>query len=313
MTQNIERRRVLLAAPASAGRVLREQFERDPLLNWDYLEVDNFSKARFVLQHHPCDVLLVHDELVEREGSQGLAWLAWHRETPVVLLAGDQPERYSRAYELGISVCLPRMLAVTQAGLLAAAMQQAIKVADLKTDMVKVKDQLGESRKHIDRLVNMLWRSSTVQAEGQWFPQRSMMERLSEELSRTQRHGSPLTLAIGEIHRPESNPTDPLPDWAPPEILKTKRRCDVAGQYGPHGFLLLMVHTRQDGAVICCRRLQQVLESGHELRGPHRPMRAYFGLASLGAEKGTPQALLRQAEEHLERAHENQTERLIAG
>ena len=37
-------------------------------------------------------MLLINDDLYEREGGQGLAWLAWQREVPVVLLVNKSAE-----------------------------------------------------------------------------------------------------------------------------------------------------------------------------------------------------------------------------
>src|SRR3954463_11627793 len=105
-----ERRRVLIAAGPDAGQDLRHLFTRDPLDGWETLEADSFSRARFLLQHDPCDLLLVNDDLYEREGGQGLAWLSWQLETPVVFLAGSSAVHFQKAYELGANVCLPRQM-----------------------------------------------------------------------------------------------------------------------------------------------------------------------------------------------------------
>ena len=44
------------------------------------------------------------------------------------------------------------------------------------------------------------------------------------------------------------------------EPNRSKRRCDVAGQYGPQGFMLLLPQTPPEGAVHFCRRLQGLLD-----------------------------------------------------
>src|SRR5947208_2780674 len=121
-----ERRRVLIAAGPGEDQVLRDLFARDPLDQWERLEADSFSRARFLLQHDRCDLLLVNDDLYEREGGQGLAWLTSQRQTPVVFLAGASAAHFQKAYELGATLCLPKQMAMEHPPLLAIAMDQAL-------------------------------------------------------------------------------------------------------------------------------------------------------------------------------------------
>ena len=127
-----------------------------------------------------------------------------------------------------------------------------------------------------------------------------MLDRLREEVSRVARHGGPLTLALGEL-LPQSEATSSLTSWAAEQVRRTKRRCDVAGQYGPQGFMLLLPRTTGAAGVGACRRLQAILESPPApLRGP---IRACFGVAELhGTEPSAVKALLVRAEERLEQA-----------
>ena len=77
------------------------------------------------------------------------------------------------------------------------------------------------------------------------------------------------------------------------------RRSDVAGQYGPHGFMMLLPRTSETGALGCCERLRALLEQPPSLRGP---LRAYFGVAALDGAEETITTLLSRAEERLEEA-----------
>ena len=86
----------------------------------------------------------------------------------------------------------------------------------------------------------------------------------------------------------------------------------AAGHYGPHWFLLLLPHTSRRGGLLCCRRLHQALESTHP-PGGIGPVRAYFGIAAYSAEKRSPQALLREAEEHLALARAETCGRVVGG
>jgi hypothetical protein len=301
MIHDSERKRVLIGTGSEHQALFRDLFHRDPLDQWVALEAESFSRARFVLQHEPCDVLLVNDDLYEREGGQGLAWLAWQREVPVVLLVGKAPETYARAYELGVSVCLPREQAVIHPATLAAGLNQAMNICEMRYGYQRIKEQLAQSRRHTDSLVNMLWRTTPRTSDNHWFPQRYMMERLCEELARTQRHEVPLTMVLGETRPAAENEASGMPDWVADVIIQNKRRCDVAGQYGANGFLLLLVHTNKQGGIECCRRLKKALE--HPRQKPH--LSSVFGVVGPAADKTTPQAMLRSAEEKLELARAN--------
>ena len=82
--------------------------------------------------------------------------------------------------------------------------------------------------------------------------------------------------------------------------MRRKRRCDLAGQYGPSGFMLLFVETEQSGAVDCCQRLRRLLE---QPPGPGSiPIRASFGVAAFSPETATVKSLMSRAELQLEKA-----------
>lgn len=307
-----ERRRVLIAAGSQASEAIRAIFTNELREQWEAVEADSFSRARFVLQHDPCDLLLVNDDLYHREGGQGLAWLASQRETPVVFLAGASAVHFQKAYELGATVCLPRQMALEHPLLLATVMEQAVKTSEARLEFSRTKERLSSSRHHVDRLVNMIWRTTSRQTEMQWFSQRYMMERLSEELARVERHQVPLSLAIGEI-KPTSDAQETVPDLTMQLIGRSKRRCDVAGQYGLDGFMLLMVHTPIEGGIQCCRRLQKSIEEPAEpLAGPHADLHAYFGVSGTATGKMSSVSLLRAAEQGLEAARASTAEHVVA-
>ena len=305
MNHDSERRRVLIATGPDNKGMFRDLFRRDPLDQWVTLEAESFSRARFVLQHEPCDVLLVNDDLYETEGGQGLAWLAWQREVPVVLLVGAASETYARAYQLGVSVCLPRDQALSHPPMLAGGLNQAMNICEMRFGYQRIKEQLAQSRRHTDSLVNMLWRTTPRTSDNNWFPQRYMMERLCEELARTERHAIPLTMVMGELRPNADGETNGLPDWVANTIVSAKRRCDVAGQYGTNGFLLLLVQTSKQGGINCCKRLQKMLEHPPQSPQPPHVVTSFFSVVGPGPGMNSPQALLRCAEEKLEAARAN--------
>jgi hypothetical protein len=185
--------------------------------------------------------------------------------------------------------------------LLQRVMEQAVETRKAIAGHERTRESLVESRRNIDRLVQMLWRT-TPRHDDHWYPQRHVLERLDEEAARCRRHDVPLSVAVGELTSTDDQSLS-LPDWAAEAIVRGKRRSDVVGQYGPNGFLMLMMHTPKPGGVTCCRRLQDVLEHPAENQaGPHAPMRSYFGIATATDERSVPQSLLHVAEMNLEEA-----------
>jgi diguanylate cyclase (GGDEF)-like protein len=202
-------------------------------------------------------------------------------------------------------------LALAQPTLLDALLRRAIQSAALVTRARQAVDELRECRKQTNRLVSLLWETSTGEVRTRWFSQRQMMERFQEEVARTERHGTPLTLVLGEMQAGSAAPSDAgslLETWAAEQIIRAKRRPDVAGQYGPNGFMLLLVHTSEPGANAFCQRLQCLLEqSPGTTSGPPVSSRAHFGVAGYGSSAFTPKSLLSRAEEALEQVKNMET------
>lgn len=306
-----DRRRVLVAVNKTHEGEMKSLFERDALAMWQPLFADTFSRTRFTLHHNPCEALIVHEDLLEAEGSQGLAWLSWKKDYPT-LFVGQSADKFQRAYELGVQSCLAFDMALTCPALMATVLDQAIRAVDNGRSLRRAKEQLSQSRKHIDRLVSLIWRSAPRQQDNQWYSEPFLLERLQEELARAERYKVPLSLAVGEL-RDDDHAAPVLPEWTPDALVKTKRRCDIVGQYGPQAFLVLMVHTPKIGGLTCCKRLQSHLEhSAESLPEPRSPLRAFFGMTSTLGERSTPQALLRSAEQNLDVARQDRSLRIVA-
>jgi hypothetical protein len=302
-------RRVLVVAGRQPEFPLEQLFAAPPLAGWEAICADDFAAARFVLQHGPCDALLVDEPSYRRDGPAALDWLANRHGLPAVVLGRPEVDAGPTADE-PLRVWLPAGGSVLDAAALAAALDQAARFAELQRDRRRLGETLRQSRRQVDRLLHLLWRTLPLDVNRRWLGQRHALERLREETDRTRRYGSPLTVALGEVEMPDRAPQTPLPDWAAERIVRSKRSCDVAGQYGPHGFVLLLVNTPLEGGAACCRRLQRLLEETGE---PLPPPRAYFGLAAASGETPTPQALLRRAEDALEAAKAKEQERLVCG
>ena len=311
------RRRVLLAAGPEQEQPFRILFSSPILCDFDIALAQNFDVASMLMQRNPCDALLIHEDLFEAEGAQGLAWLARQREVPMILVGGQNAEVAMRAYQCGLSQSLSRDMVLAHPSLMAAALGQARRTVGERERHEQIVQQLAHSRRHIDRLVGLIWRTApSVDRDDHWFTQRHMMDRLQEEIARRDRHGVPFTLAIGEVDvetEKEAEDAKLLPEWTSALVGKAKRRCDVVGQYGMSGFMLLMVHTPKPGGVTCCRRLQKLIEQpAAEKTGSKGPVRAYFGIAGSHSQSNSAKNLLRCAEENLEMARTGLHDRIVA-
>lgn len=156
------------------------------------------------------------------------------------------------------------------------------------------------------RLVNLLREVAPFEGRAPWYTQRYMLERLEEEIVRAQRYGGSLTVVLGEVDVEESEETvhgevGQAATWIVEQISRTKRRCDVAGQYGPQGFMLLLTQTDEKGASHCCQRLRQHLEHPAGLLDSSGSLHVHFGIASFAAGARSVKSILRRAEEQLER------------
>ena len=310
MPSMLERRRVLLAGFPAERAALLAQFDAGMYPGWGAVGADHVEQARFVLQMEPCDVLVVDAELYQDSDPVTLSWLGGPNQTPVLLLAETTPGLIMEALTQGADHWLPRDLALSCPALLAAQLQTAAMLGDLRRRHHQAGEALGHSQKQVSRLVSLLWEASPAEGRSGWFNQRHMLQRLDEEVARARRLGGEFSIVLGEVHggRREnlsSTEADRLATWTASRVTYAKRRSDVAGQYGPHGFMLLLPGTTSMNAVGACRRLQSVLEEPPALEEtPLPPVHACFGLAAFSPSSATVKALLRQAEERLERAKE---------
>jgi diguanylate cyclase (GGDEF)-like protein len=216
------------------------------------------------------------------------------------------------ALQNGARQWLARDVALRQPEILAVTLQQVARVGEMLRRARATGEELQVSRRQVNRLVSLLWDSVPGDGRRSWFPQRHMLERLEEELARSKRHGANLTIVLGEIH-PENGAdfrdvSQELANWTVSQVTEGKRRCDVAGQYGPNGFMLLLPNTSGDGAAQCCRRIKVRLEQPTETL-PR--LRAAFGVVTLSADISSAKGLLRRAEERLERAKAEQVKSIV--
>jgi GGDEF domain-containing protein len=308
MAVTLQSRRVLLVAGEPERGALRAVLGAGPPPGWEVTEADSLEQARFILQLDSCDVLLL-DAGLYRGGDPGaVSWLTGQGPVPVLLLADPDPEVLLGALRQGVHPWLPRDLALGHAALLAAALDQATRVGELRRRAGTAEEALRECQRRASRLMTLLWEATPGEARGRWFTQRYMLERLEEEVARARRHGGPLTVVVGEVRPREPGPVtaaeaEQLVTWTARQVGGGKRRSDVAGRYGLQGFLLVLPRVTDGEAAGCCRRLQALLQQPPPAgTGPFPPLHVAFGIASYSAEASTVQGLLSRAEERLEQA-----------
>src|SRR5262249_61141364 len=129
----------------------------------------------------------------------------------------------------------------------AVMLRQAPELADLQRRGQETNEALEEARRQVSWLVNLLWETVPGEGRARWFTQRYMLERLEEEVVRTQRYGGPLSVVLGEVEGPpgaklSEDEAGQAATWVVEQISRVKRRSDVAGQYALQGFMLLLPH-----------------------------------------------------------------------
>ncbi len=300
MTAELPSRRVVIAAGAAEGAALQEPFRNGLLAGWEAQPAESLGQAHFLLQHGASDVLLLDASAWAGDDPEGVAWMAGPRQTPVLLLSPPEPETIAAGLNGGADLWLPRDLALEHPLLLAAALGQALRCGDLRRRLRRGGAALDDSRRQVSRLLDLLWQSAPAEGQARWFTQRYMLERLNEEIARTGRQGTPFSVVLAEFHPPAATGGPHLDAWAAERLGRGKRRSDVLGRYGPHGFMLLLAGSGEAGATAFCRRLERALREAAEGEGV--PLTACFGVAACSAASATPQGLLRRAEERLQAA-----------
>jgi PleD family two-component response regulator len=293
-----EQRRLLLLADEPARGQIEPLLRSGP--GWEVAATGTVEQARFLLQMDAWDALVIDDP----RDPADVVRLTERGDTRVLLLSDDPTAEVVGLLQQGTTQWLPRRVALGSPALLQAAVIQAGRLTERERQLKRTREQLATCREQVQGLVEMLWTATPVAGRPCWFSPRGMMERLHEEAARAQRHGSRFSVAVGEVAG-EPVPDRPVLAWAAERIGQVRRASDAAGQYGPHGFLLLLPNTDPDGARVCCRRLRQRLEQ----EAPGR-VRVTFGIGSWSPPRTSVPCLLRQAEEDLDRTRGEPTSAL---
>ncbi len=245
--------------------------------------------------------MAVDSSLASPPWSEGLHQLARQTPAPLVVVGDCEPKAIIEVFRHG-ALWLPTA-AIQQPGVLSVVLDQAAALGGERRQAAADRTSLQESQERFDRLLGLIGEATPGDGPPHWFTQRSMLERLDEEVARSQRYGVPLSVVIGEMRLEPGERLAPehanrLARWLAGCIGKGKRRSDVAGQYGLNGFMMLLPQASAAQAREACKRLRRLLaDPPHD--GPPR-VHACFGLASAPVDVATARGLLRQAEERLE-------------
>ncbi len=275
---------------------------------WDVLTVDSLAHARFLQQFDPFDVVLVDHCKATEADRDNLGCLTLPSWTSLVVLSDEETEAPPPQVGHGPQHWLPRRPVLEYPSMLAVVLNQAAHISKLRRLLQRLEKALQASHSQANRLIELLWQGLPAEGRSPLLTQRRVLERLEEEVARSRRYAAPLSLVLGELDGgPAWHPDGPehaeLTGWAAKKIGRTKRRCDVAGQYGPNGFLLLLPQTTDEGANSYCRRLLTLLDKAEEMpEGVETPPRIRLAAATLPSAAVTAQSLLSQAEERLMQA-----------
>ena len=264
--------------------------------DWEIGETGNIEHGRLIQRVGACDVVLLSADRLGAKG-QGADRLFVKGGSPVVVVADRTDERVLDAVRGG-AIWVPANAAREQPNLLIAILDHAM------TSAARSRPAPGscDCQARVDRLLDLLWQATPGIGPGPWFSQRHMLERLDEEVARTKRDGLPLSVILGEVHADPTVLLDPdhlsrLHEWAAQQIGKSKRRCDVAGQYGLDGFMLVLPRATPEQAKGACRRLRGIL--AHPPQGLPE-FHVTFGHAGVPEDRPNIAGLLSRAEQRLE-------------
>lgn len=264
---------------------------------WEVVPVENLLQANVHLQHREGDVLLLRESADGQSGSEVLAWLIARHQVPAVVLTAC-PSAAKPALPAESGCWRLGWLAGTPApAMLGEVLQQAARWGQLQRARRCLEEALSRTCRQSQRLSCQL--AAAQEAAGLWLSQEQVLACLEAEVRRAQRYRQPVTVLIGEI-RGTRGSLSQLRAWIAEQLRQHKRRCDVAGQYGARGFLLVLANTPAEGGQACRRRLERTLQQAAGRQAGQ--LRLFFGLAAAPNGELAPQQLLQQAEAQLHTA-----------
>jgi diguanylate cyclase (GGDEF)-like protein len=184
----------------------------------------------------------------------------------------------------------------------------------------------GFSRGDLDFLMNLgrfaaiavdnsrLYQMATIDRMTRLYVHHFFLERLEEEIKRSQRYGTSLSLLMCDIdHFKNFNDTyghqqgDLILKELGALLKKGLRKMDIPARYGGEEFALVLPETSVENAKLVASRLRKAVES-HEFQGQDKPLHVTIsiGVAEFGSERDrTREELIRRADKALYGAKNN--------
>ncbi len=284
---------------------------------WTLTEVESLEEAHRTLQCERFDAVILVLEQALATGELDLDWRNPHienRSIPLLVLSADSPQLALPALPEK-TLRMPLDVAHRHPTLLAEVLDQIVARVRLQSEVICVRAGISECESRIARLQQMLWEVIPEQSPGPWYTQHYMLERLTEEVRRTVRQGCSLSVVLGAWRANSGKPlsheqASRLASWTAEQLGQFTRLCDVVGQYGSYGFMILLPQIDAEKAHLASLRFGKLLRPtpASGLPAAH----AGFGIASLPVAAPSVLGLLRLAEERLERALGNRSSEVLA-
>lgn len=277
---------------AVSRRVLETTVTR---LGHEPVVVTNGTDALEVLLHTEGPRLAILDWMMP--GADGLAVCRAVRAHAgpylymVLVTARNRQEDMVAALEADVDEVLTKPLNV---GELQARLRSGARLLALQETLLQVQGTLRHLATH-DHLTG-LWNRAMVR------------ERLTAEISRARRAGTPLAVVLADLdHFKQLNDTyghvagDDILRHAARGMRSALRAYDSIGRYGGEEFLMVLPDCDTDVAVTVAERARVAVATGVRVAGAEVPLRVSLGVAATRT-PGDPDHLIAAADEALYRA-----------
>lgn len=306
-TSIIGQLRVLVISPQPDCRsVVRAALGREPLLEYKFAECEQIDGARAQLAHHEFDLIIL-DTSVE-----DVRWLSNQGSgAAVVFLAhGENAPPLDEVVAAGATDFFAHEEYQDSPAMLWVALRQSIRYHAIAQQRRHLTQVLRERDNQVVHLTQRLWRAAPYDYRTGWFSHGQILERLSEEMSRSRRYKLPFTAILTEFDGLGEQGTlhgqsyaDQLMTHLANRMRTVTRQTDVVGHYGVDASLILLTNTESLGGVRFCERIAEVLADPVSIDGRTARIGWYSGLAQHDLAIGQkPEDLLRLAEDRLEQA-----------
>ena len=227
---------------------------------------------------------------------------------PIIFLSGKTaPEDVMIGIEAGGDDYLAKPI---QKQILIAKMTAMERIAAMRTQLLKTKNDLELANEELERLATLDGLTGIAN-------RRHLDMTLTKELARAQRYAQPLTFIIADIdffkkyndHYGHIQGDECLKAVASVLNNSLRRQSELVARYGGEEFCMLLPHTDTEGAKLIADKLINAvrsLELHHAGLGKHAIVTMSFGIVSLIPDrKLTAKDLMLQADEKLYQAKEN--------